>query len=253
MFNDFSILHSHDRIIGRRAVTRRVGTSAVLCLIVAVSRAAAQACVVAQHVPHASTCLVLEYAQAMARMADAENGVNAAMPDTADVEARAFYAMKSRMIAERLTLSRFRPYRTSRDKEVAEAARYVVSVFSILLSWDSTGEVDYRRILRFEMPLPELQEKRAQQAVTRDKTFELIMAGSGSVLDANVVMPRERGAVVTQRRMTLAERDTIVGEIRSFFKDRLDVDKDHNYTSGWAAVADGIRQSLLNDGWKYSP
>ena len=215
------------------------------------SPARAQGCILGNAVPKPSVCVIVDYVEALGRMAEAERSARTTFSDTNDVEERAFYAMKGRMDAGRRAITTFQRYQTARDTSVRRAGRDVVTVFRWLVRNDSIGELDYRRILRFQMPLPELQEKRAEQAQNRDKTLDLLLAAAGDVLDASLVVVR--GAPkVTDRDMVLAERDSIVALIDRTFPGEIGVAPDHTYASGWAAAATAIRENLLQD-WHYHP
>ena len=163
-----------------------------------------------------------------------------------------FYAIKSRMNAERLIRQRLIEYRKSRDSAAATAASYADKTFALFYAWDSAAEASLRRIAAFKSSVGEMQELRADQKVHADESLKLLIAVAGELLDDTLILegPDTR---VTKRRMTLSQRDQIVGEIERAFAGHLAVEEDGLWHSGWAATAATIRDNLLDKGWKYSP
>ncbi|NUO38962.1 MAG: hypothetical protein HOQ17_15785 [Gemmatimonadaceae bacterium] len=208
-------------------------------------------CIVAGHVPDQTTCLIAGYIQTIGELAQAEADA-VRLGDSTSVETRAFYAMKARLLAERSAMSRFQPYVAAHDRQVAMGARDVMRGLSILAQWDSTGQEDFRRIVRFEMPAAELTEKVADIKLHANQTQKLLFAMAGAVLDANI--NQEKGVKrYTKRRMTTVERDSLVARLEQYFPERLKPDTKGEWDSGWAAAAGSIRKSLLDDGWQYLP
>jgi len=210
----------------------------------------AQGCIVGGHVPSEATCVVSVYIDFLARMSYAETRAGEAFPDSADVTPRAFAAMKGRLAVEREALLSLRPLRAAKDSSARNAAVYTSKVIVILSAWDSSAQADYRRIIRFEMPLAQLEEKRAEQAQRADQSLKLLIAAGGSALDGTVVM---RGGKAAMRRMTEADRDTLVATLERHFGSRMKVDSTGNWSSGWGAMASTLRDGLLQPGWQYLP
>lgn len=198
------------------------------------------------------TCLTLEYVRDLAIMARAEESGKAEARASDDTTVSAFYVIKTRMNAERLIRTQLAAYRASPDRKTADAARYAQQVFSIFLRWDSTAEANLRRIVAFKSSVGEMEELQAEQKVHADQSLELLIAGSGAVLDASILM-QGRPPRAVGRRMTVANRDRIVAEIEKAFRGHLTVEPDSLWYSGWAATAASMRSNLLDAGWKYLP
>ena len=200
--------------------------------------------------PTPVTCLTLDFVRALSSMAMIEEAVKAEALTSHDPIETAFYGTKSRMAAESQLRRQFARYRSAGDKHTAPAADYVEKVFGILFAWDSAGEVDIRRVARFKSSVAEMQELTAERKVHDDQAFKLLIAASGEILDASLVVEGP-STPITKRQMTLKQRDEIIAEIDRAFAGHLSVEPDGFWYSGWAATAVSIRRNLLDKGWNY--
>lgn len=197
------------------------------------------------------SCLTLEYVRALAMMARAEEAIKTESRSNHDAMESGFYAVKTRMNAERMIRRLLVPYLNSTDSAAKEAAGHADKVFALFYAWDSAGEANLRRIAGFRSSVGEMQELLAQHKVDGDNTLNYLFAIAGELLDASLIV-EPKATRVTKRRMTLRQRDRIVAEVTRSFAGHLKVEPDKLWYSSWAAVASAIRSNLL-DSWTYMP
>jgi hypothetical protein len=195
------------------------------------------------------TCLTVEWVRTLAALQRTEDQTTREVPKITDGVEAGFYAIKTRLNAELFAIRELQPYRSSSDKKVAAAAAYPIKVIQRFASQDSAQQVALRRIVAFKSSVGEMQELSAERRVEQDQALTLLMAATGAVLDASVVV--EAGAdKVNKRRMTIRERDAIVAEIDAVFSEHSKVESDVLWYSAFAGVAASIRENLMGQ-WVY--
>lgn len=210
-------------------------------------RLEAQSCGIRDAAP--ATCLTVEWVRTLAALQRTEDNVSVEAGKISDPMEAGFYAIKTRMFAQSLAIRQLQPYRKSADKKVAVAAAYPIMVIQRFNTQDSAQQVALRRIAAFKSSVGEMQELSAERKVQQDQALTLLMAASGEILDASLII--EPGAdKVTKRRMTIRERDAIVAEIDAAFSAHSKVESDGLWYSAFAGVVSTIRENLMGE-WVY--
>ena len=207
----------------------------------------AQSCGVTTASPVA--CLTLEWVRTLAALQRTEDEVKDAGSRISDGVELGFYAIKKRLIAQSFAVRQLQPYRNSPDRKVASAAAFPVKVIQRFNTLDSAQQVALRRIAAFKSSVGEMQELSAERKVQNDQALSLLMAATGEVLDASVIVDPKVDKV-SKRRMTIRERDMIVAAIDSTFLAHDKVESDGLWYSTYAAVAATLRANLMGQ-WVY--
>ena len=187
------------------------------------------------------TCLTADYVRALGVLQDAwERSAS----DSANV-ANTFYAIKSGRMAAIDAKSYLSRYRHSRDTAVVRDARYVDEVLDDIVQRENVMEARLRRAAAGQMTSTQLEEGTADLRIWGDQLTRVMIASAGEVADASVVIDRSQTRV-TARRMTRANRDSILAEISRIFPDSS------QYATAWSIAAATLKRGL-SDEWKYLP
>ena len=199
-----------------------------------------------------SACLTLEWVRTLTSLQRSENDTREDLKGNKDPISSAFYGIKSRRRAGELAIVHLEDYRGSPDDRTAKSAAFLLDVVSWLMTKDSSKEVTLRRVANYEVSLAELQEMRAAQKVQGEQFLSLLIAATGEVVSASLVIEPD-AQHVTKRSMTVVARNAIVAEIDRSFSKHARVERDGFWSSGYAAAAAALRENLLDKGWTYLP